>query len=260
MFYHVQVGVTAGTSWLEENKTREDALFGFVCPFVNEEVTYFQEKIFNMSSFGYLKVIETQKAVHPGWPIKRDNFITNGKLQSTNYFRALRNSLEKNGKDVTRQLYGEAITLIDNKEYKDLRKQIVDSNKSRYAFFICPFGNSDIERIYHRIIKREVRRHNFNIERANDISHTGAITDQILKAIARSQFVVADLTEEMPNCYYELGYAHSLAKPVIIMAKTGTRRHFDISHYKWNHWSTDKEVKELFHKELLAVLGGLGIV
>jgi len=88
----------------------------------------------------------------------------------------------------------------------------------------------------------------------------GTITDVILSSINRSRFLVADLTDAKPNCYYEVGYAHALRKPVIILAKEGTTRHFDISTYKWNYWIDYKDLKPKFEAELKAVLLSLGTV
>lgn len=74
----------------------------------------------------------------------------------------------------------------------------------------------------------------------------------------RSRFVVADLTDERQNCYYEVGYAHALGKPVIILAKDGTPRHFDVAANKWNYWTDYTDLKPKFEKELLALLESIG--
>jgi nucleoside 2-deoxyribosyltransferase len=65
---------------------------------------------------------------------------------------------------------------------------------------------------------------------------------------------VADLTGERPNSYYETGFAHALGKPVILLAQTGTSRHFDIAGYQWHYWNTSEDLKPKFDKVLLGVL------
>ena len=41
------------------------------------------------------------------------------------------------------------------------------------------------------------------------------LVDQIKKEISKANFVIADLTDERPSCYFEVGYAEALGVPVI---------------------------------------------
>ncbi|MER8540558.1 nucleoside 2-deoxyribosyltransferase [Mesorhizobium sp. M1334] len=62
------------------------------------------------------------------------------------------------------------------------------------------------------------------------------LVSRIKREIKTSLFVIADLTDERQSCYFEVGYAEALAKPVVYVASknrvmkpgTPTKIHFDI--------------------------------
>src|SRR5262249_52103343 len=65
-------------------------------------------------------------------------------------------------------------------------------------------------------------------ERVKDVPGDYRITDLILTMIQRARLVVADLTHERPNVYFELGYARGLRQTVITIQRAGTTAHFDV--------------------------------
>lgn len=77
------------------------------------------------------------------------------------------------------------------------------------------------------------------------------LVGRIKKEIRAAQFVVADMTDERPSCYFEAGYAEALGKKVIYVASkqsvakpgTATKIHFDI-HMNMNFFSNHQELKE----------------
>lgn len=240
---------------LYENKSRDDVLAQYLCPFINQEITLSEKGLLNMSFFESIKVFQTMKPIDSDWPAKKDNY-TGGEI-----FResAIITALEDKATDVTQELYREAINLIDSGQYRELRAKMTEAIKGSYSFFICPLENDEVNHNYEYVIKPIVRQFQFEIQRADEISDTVTITDEISAAINRSRFIIADLTDARPNCYYEVGYAHALRKPVIILAKQGTNRHFDISTYKWNFWIDYEDLKPKFEREVRAVLRSLGI-
>jgi len=57
------------------------------------------------------------------------------------------------------------------------------------------------------------------------------ILAKIITGIEEADLIVADLTDTNPNVLYELGVAHALGKPTILIAETVERLPFDIRSY-----------------------------
>jgi nucleoside 2-deoxyribosyltransferase len=77
------------------------------------------------------------------------------------------------------------------------------------------------------------------------------LVSRIKKEIQEAAFVIADLTDERPSCYFEAGYAEALPRPVIYVASknsvlkpgTPTKVHFDI-HMNVNFFVNQKELRD----------------
>ena len=54
-----------------------------------------------------------------------------------------------------------------------------------------------------------------------------AIIQNIYDGISQASIVIVDLSNNKPNCYYELGYARALHKHVILISNKGTKLEFD---------------------------------
>jgi hypothetical protein len=68
--------------------------------------------------------------------------------------------------------------------------------------------------------------------RADEIFNPGPILTQILGRIARSRFIVADLTGSNPNVFYELGIAQVVKRNVILLAQNADEVPFDLRHLR----------------------------
>ena len=67
-----------------------------------------------------------------------------------------------------------------------------------------------------------------------DIFGTGKIIDQIWRGINSAKVLVAELTQRNPNVFYELGLAHALDKPVVLIWSRSNEQDvpFDLQHIR----------------------------
>ena len=93
---------------------------------------------------------------------------------------------------------------------------------------------------------------------ADEIEHEGAITDRILDEIETSEFLIADLTHERPNVYYEIAHAHARKKRVILFRKKGTVLHFDVAHRNCPEYENTTELKTRLRNRLEAITNKRG--
>lgn len=104
-------------------------------------------------------------------------------------------------------------------------------------------------------IKEVCREFKIKAVRADDIEHQNRITDVILRHINESEFLIADLSGERPNVYYEVGYAHAVGKYPILFRREQTSIHFDLAGHNVPSYRNVVELKKLLRQRFHALTG-----
>jgi len=98
-------------------------------------------------------------------------------------------------------------------------------------FVVMPFLD-ELRDVFDKPIKNVANELNLSVVRADDFFTTNSIISDIWDAINASKVVVADCTGRNPNVFYEIGIAHTLGKPVILIAQNTEDIPFDVQHVR----------------------------
>jgi hypothetical protein len=100
------------------------------------------------------------------------------------------------------------------------------------CFVMQPFAKP-LGSYYEQIYKPAIEKAGLNPVRADaDIFATGKIIDQVWRGIINAKVLVAELTGRNPNVFYELGLAHALKKPVVLISASEEDVPFDLQHIR----------------------------
>lgn len=103
--------------------------------------------------------------------------------------------------------------------------------KMNACFVLMPFGGY-FDAYYARVIKPAVAKGGLVAVRSDEIYGAGAIIDDIHRSIMNAAICIADVTGRNPNVSYELGMAHALGKPVLIITQDVKDIPFDYQHLR----------------------------
>lgn len=104
----------------------------------------------------------------------------------------------------------------------------LDAEHGPYLFVLMPFAE-DFSDIYKLGIKSVATNLGMRCERVDEIEFNDAILSQIYDGIQRADLVIADMTGRNPNVFYEVGYAHALAKEVVLLTQKAQDIPFDLA-------------------------------
>ena len=140
-------------------------------------------------------------------------------------------------------------------------KRLKVSPPVKKCFVIMPFSStkscteSQWTDIFENMIKPAVEGSGFDYECFRASLKIGNIIRDILDNLNKSDIVIADMTDQNPNVFYELGVRHALRNATILIAQDMQHVPFDLRHYAaiLYEWTT-KIGREEFKKKITSAI------
>jgi len=137
-------------------------------------------------------------------------------------------------------------------------KKTTELNAEETCFVIMPFG-SWFDNYFSEIYQPAILNAGLIPKRADDIYRPSTIVQDIWNYTQGARLVLADLTGKNANVFYELGLAHALAKPAILVTNSMDDVPFDLRalrviEYNKNDCNWGNVLKEKIEKSIRETL------
>lgn len=100
------------------------------------------------------------------------------------------------------------------------------------CFVLMPF-REPFFRLYENQLKPTLEDVGLRVMKSDDLFTTTEIIEDIWEYINKARIIVADVTGRNSNVFYELGIAHTVGKPVIILTQNENDIPFDLRHWRY---------------------------
>jgi hypothetical protein len=127
------------------------------------------------------------------------------------------------------------------------------SSFPKVAFVVMPFA-PEWGDVYLYGIRGCLARLELTCKRADEIDHDRDILQVIIDYLRRACIIIAEVTDRNPNVLYEVGWAHALERPTVLVARSGTELPFDVSHVNTIFYKTIRDLEEQLGRRVRALL------
>lgn len=125
---------------------------------------------------------------------------------------------------------------------------------SKRLFVAMPFSK-DFRDVYVFGIRQLCEKLGLVAERGDEIEHNGGILEVVQERIRGCDALVAEISSDNPNVFYEIGYSHALARPTILISKrSGPEIPVDLRTVNYIQYETAEDLQYSLEKRLRATL------
>ena len=131
-------------------------------------------------------------------------------------------------------LRNKTIIKIDRAIYM-LAKESRGADNMKYCFVVSPIGEegseirTNADKLLKYIINPVCQSCGLSVERVDQINNSDSITQTIIDKLLSADLVIADISGQNPNVFYEMGYRKCTGKPIIHLKCKGENLPFDVN-------------------------------
>jgi len=115
---------------------------------------------------------------------------------------------------------------------KNICVSAISVHQQRPTIFVIMQFTPPFNELYSEVIVPVGEELGFDVVRADETYGPGIIIADIERQIIEASAVIADITPNNPNVYWEVGYSHALRKPTILVAEHEKELPFDVSPFR----------------------------
>ena len=101
--------------------------------------------------------------------------------------------------------------------------------KKNHCLHLCPY-REPYNTIFNGTVKPILEKEGFTVNRSDEKPGAQATLDGIWKEIYSSEVIIAEVTGKDPDIMYQIGMAHTVGKPVIILSQSMDDIPFDLKY------------------------------
>lgn len=105
------------------------------------------------------------------------------------------------------------------------------NGRLRKAFVLMPF-KQPFDAYFEEIFRPGLELAGYSVERADDLYVSRPIMLDVQQSILRADLLLCEMSGRNPNVFYELGLAHAIGKPVILVSRDEGDIPFDLRHVR----------------------------
>jgi hypothetical protein len=106
------------------------------------------------------------------------------------------------------------------------------------CFVLMPF-DSLFQTQYERVIRPAVEELGLKCIRGDEIYSKPNIMSDVWKSIRKSRLIIAELTNRNANVFYEIGLAHAIGKPIILLTRNEDDVPFDLKSLRYRYYDVN---------------------